>query len=221
MRIVLYYGLILLVLSGCAVRYEEINEIKAQLALHEAQIAYLSGQLRRYETVINPEPIEQTVQIVVQEREAVPPVQPQVQPPVQTYTLSRLPDTMTMDEMTRVYNQGLRHYEARDFAAAIRDFTVIATHSPNHELAANAIYWMGESYFAMADFTAARTEFQRIQDQFPNSNKFVDAQVKIAMTWIRQGRRDLARSILEAIRRDFPNYERMNVVEQQLRLIRG
>jgi len=49
MRIVLYFGLILLVLSGCAVRYEEINEIKAQLALHEAQIAYLSGQLRRYE----------------------------------------------------------------------------------------------------------------------------------------------------------------------------
>jgi len=219
MRILLCFSLILLLLSGCVARYEGIDEIKSQLANHEVQIANLSNQLRRLETETLKEPsleiATQHPQIIVPERETIPQIQPQTQ------TLHRVPDPMTMDEMTRLYNQGLRHYEARDFAAAIRDFTIISTHSPNHEMASNAIYWMGESYYALADFTAARAEFQRIQDQFPSSNKFVDAQVKIAMTWIRQGRRDLARGILEAIRRDFPNYERMNVVDQQLRLIRG
>ena len=220
MRIVFYFGLILLLLSGCVARYEGLDEIRNQLALLEAQVAYLNSQLRQYEVEAVYEPALHT-QIVVHEREAIPQTQPPIQPQAQPQTLPRLPDSMTLDEMSRLYNQGLRHYEARDFAAAIRDFTAVATHSQNNDLVANSIYWTGEAYFAMADFTAARTEFQRIQDQFPNSNKFVDAQVKIAMTWIRQGRRDLARGILEAIRRDFPNYERMNVVDQQLRLIRG
>ena len=212
MRILLSFSLILLLITGCATRYEGLDDLRNQIAIHEAQIAVLSNQVRHFDSETAQETsnlIQTQVQAVSQERDTPPQILP------------RLPDSMTLDEMSRLYNQGLRHYEARDFAAAIRDFTVIATHSPNHELAANAIYWMGESYFALADFTAARAEFQRIQEQHPNSNKFIDAQVKIAMTWLRQGRRDLARGILEAIRRDFPNYERMSVVDQQLRLIRG
>ena len=119
-----------------------------------------------------------------------------------------------------LYEQGRNQYEARDFAGAITTFQQVLEQSPDHDLAANSIYWIGESYYAMADFTAARQAFQRVQDNYPNSNKFIDAQVKIAMTWIRHGNNNQARTILQAIKRDFPNYERMHVVDQNLRLVR-
>ena len=213
MRVLILF-LVVLMSVGCAVQYEVLDDIRNQLAAQEAQLTMLRNQLRQYEEqeqaiALQEQVIIQQEQITIQVTENVP------------QTQIRVHNAMTSDEIARLYNRGLRHYESREFAAAIRDFQAISNHSPNHVLAANAVYWTGESFFALADFAAARTEFQRVTEQYPNSNKFIDAHVKIAMTWIRQGRRDLARNILEGIRRDFPNYERMDVVNQQLRLLRG
>ena len=213
MRVLILF-LVTLLSVGCAVQYGELDDIRNQLAVQEAQLTILRNQVRQYEAqeqdrILQEQAIIQQEQITLQEAENV------------QQTQIRVHNAMTADEITRLYNRGLRHYESREFAAAIRDFQAIVNHSPGHELVANAIYWTGESFFALADFAAARIEFQRVVDQFPNSNKFIDSHVKIALTWVRQGRRDIARTMLEAVRRDFPNYERMDVVNQQLRLLRG
>jgi len=129
-----------------------------------------------------------------------------------------IPGSILDDEVNSMYQEAYRLYEMRDYPSAIRLFTQITRQAPNHTLAANSTYWIGECYYAMADFSAARLAFQTVQDQYPDSNKFIDAQVKIAMTWIRQNRKDQARTILLAIKRDFPTYERMSVVDQNLRL---
>ena len=203
MKKIILLGLVLLILSGCSSNRKRINELSQVIATQEEQIAFLLYRMfeqhRREDIVIEIEPVELPQTIIA---DVV------------------IPSRLTDQEINRLYNEGRRNYESRDFAAAIRAFSVIANDMPNHELAANSVYWIGESFYALADFTAARLYFQRVQDQYPDSNKFVDAQVKIAMTWIRQNRRDLARTILEAVRRDFPNYERMSLVDQNLRLIR-
>ena len=99
-------------------------------------------------------------------------------------------------------------------------FNDIVSRAPNHDLAANSIYWTGESFWALGDYSAARLSFQRVVDQHPNSNKYIDSQVKIAMTWMRQNNNARAREILERVRRDHPNYERMHVVNENLRMLR-
>jgi len=215
MRKIFYLILVLLVLSGCSSNRKRINELSQRVATQEEQITFLVSQMRvlnfEHSRDLIGQEILDTQDIVIESVE---------QPPQVIIVSPAIPSSLTDQEISRLYNEGRRSYESRDFAAAIRAFSVIANEAPEHALAANSVYWIGESFYALADFSAARLYFQRVQDQYPGSNKFVDAQVKIAMTWIRQNRRDIARTILEAVRRDFPNYERMSVVDQNLRLIR-
>ena len=217
-------GFVLLILSACSVSQRDVNHMRTRIASQEEQIAILEAQIQMLDfenaRLISQQdhtqdfaPATQTPSWEIENSQR----QQQEQ---QTPIVVNVPSGLSDFDINALYNEGRRHYESRDFAAAIRAFTVISTQAPRHELAANSVYWTGESFYALADFSAARLSFQRIQDNYPTSNKFIDAQVKIAMTWIRQNRRDLARTILEAIKRDFPNYERMNVVDQNLRLVR-
>ena len=129
------------------------------------------------------------------------------------------PPTMNNDaESLRLYNEARKLYEARDPSAAIRVFNAVIVRNTDVELTANSYYWIGECYYYLEDYAAARLSFQKVVDQYPNSPKLVDSHVKIALTWIRHQQKDLAREILLKVKKDYPNYERMNVVEKNLKL---
>jgi len=235
MKNFLIVGLIFITLSACSVKKAHIEEINSRLASQEERITILTEQIM----LLDFESIRVAQNQLQSQRTEGRSISTTVSPtltsdtsmsttpsslPSQTSTPNPLSETQrgaSETDINRVYNEGMRHYERRDFAAAIRSFNSIPAQYPNHELVANAHYWTGESYYGMGDFTAAREAFQIVLDRYPNSNKAVDSQVKIAMTWIRQNRPEQARVILEAVRREHPNYERMSVVEQNLRLVRG
>ena len=218
MKKLIIIGLVLLVFVSCSVSKKEIQEINRRLNSHEEKIAILTEQIM----LLDFESIRQASnQTQNQRREFIPPTSTQnIQtPPQQTQNTTSTGRGRTEAEIHIIYEEGLRQYHNRDFAAAIRSFNIITNQAPTHDLVSNAYYWIGESYYAMGDFSAARLSFQVIIDRYQNSNKYWDSQVKIAMTWMRQNRGEQARAILEAIRRDNPNYERMDLVEQNLRQI--
>jgi TolA-binding protein len=210
-------SLIVILLSGCAVKRSKFKQLEGRVVTAEEKISILEEQFLLTDfTSIN-----LTNEHIQALNSRLNILESRVyQTPDNSFTsnIDHIPGNMVDDEIHRLYNEGRRLYEIRDFSSAIRVLTSVAQQAPNHDLAANSHYWIGESYYAMGDFSAARQSFQHVQDRYPNSNKFIDAQVKIAMTWIRQNRRDLARPILLAIKRDFPNYERMSLVDQNLRL---
>jgi len=202
MKYFYFITLAFILLISCTSNKAQIEEINRKIASTDEKISILTEQL----ILLNSENLRTPQEIVI---EVTQPQTEQVTHP-----------SLSEDELNRLYNNGMRQYNARDYPGAIRTFQVIIARAPAHELAANAQYWTGESYYGMGDFTAARHSFQIVVEQYPNSNKFLDSQVKIAMTWIRQNRPETARSILEFIRRNYPNYERMALVEQNLRAIR-
>lgn len=207
--------IVLIMMTACAVSKKEVEQLNKRLTELEDRMMLINveNNIAQSDMIVNQ---FRTLNNRVNAIESAT-----VQRPQQTATpVVNIPGSIADEEITKIYNEGRTHYESRNYPAAIRSFTLVTTQAPTHDLAANSLYWIGESYYALADFSAARLAFQKLQDNYPNSNKFIDAQVKIAMTWIRQNRKDQARRILEAIKRDFPNYERMPIVDQNLRLTR-
>lgn len=231
----LIIGLIVFsVLSACAVSKKDIEDINNQIALQNEKIAHLEELMKNHSfspdragTVSDQSSQNRALMSQLQsfnnrltalETGTTPSSPISVSQPVTVETPGPVSSGTDNTTINRLYQEGRTAYESREFPRAIRAFQTIIDQDPNHDLAANSQYWIGESYYALADFSAARLAFQKIQENYPNSNKFIDAQLKIAMTWIRQNRREQARTILQAIKRDFPNYERMSLVDQNLRL---
>jgi tol-pal system protein YbgF len=213
MKKIIILSLVLILLSACAVKRSDYRNLEQRVAMLEEKLLIFDDSVQSSDI--------HSIHLINQHIHALNTRINQIESrggtfsdPIVTTPITNVPT----DQITQLYEQSLRQYHARDFSSAIRGFSSVAQSAPQHELAANSFYWMGECFYAMADYTAARENFQIVTDRYPTSNKFVDAQVKIAMTWLRQGNRAAARTILLAIKRDFPNYERMTLVDQNLRL---
>jgi len=211
---ILFVCLIVMIFVGCAVNKSYVDSIEARLSDTEDTVAQLQEQIRsaEYNRMGSQNDNIQALinRISILENRLS---QETINTPV-----TQIPGSIMDDDVNAQYREAMRLYEGRDYPQSIRIFSNITRQAPRHDLAANSHYWIGECYYAMADFSAARLAFQNVVDQYPDSNKFIDSLVKIAMTWLRQNEKNQARTILLAIKRDYPTYERMSVVDQQLRL---
>jgi len=212
---ILFICLVVVMFVGCAVS-KYVDPIDARLTDTEETVARLQEQVRvlEYNRQSSQNDSNQMQALInrigiLENRLA----QESINTPV-----TQIPGSIMDDDVNTQYREAMRQYEGRDYPQAIRNFSNIVRQAPRHDLAANSHYWIGECYYAMADFSAARLAFQNVVDQYPDSNKYIDSLVKIAMTWLRQNEKSQARTILLAIKRDYPTYERMSVVDQQLRL---
>jgi len=94
-------------------------------------------------------------------------------------------------------------------------FTFLLRHA-DHDLADNALYWIGESYYGEKDFANAIRYFQRIIDEHPGGNKVPDAMVKAALSLQRLGEGGQGRFLLEQVIRVFPGSQAAGVARQKL-----
>jgi TolA-binding protein len=214
------FCLILVVLSGCAVSKEKVEKLETRVTTAEERIMILEDQISSMD-VSSVHIINEHIQALnnrlnnLEGKSGNNSFNPE---PVHVTPVEQIRGSIMDDEINTLYNEGRRLYESRDYPGSIRLLTQVSQQSPNHELSANALYWIGECYYALADFSAARLSFQKVQDTYPSSSKYIDSQLKIAMTWIKQNNKSNARTILLSIKRDHPSYERMIIVDQQLKL---
>lgn len=64
------------------------------------------------------------------------------------------------DESSRLFNQFLRNH-------------------PDHDLADNALYWLGESYYVTQNYETALQTFRAMTQRYPDGDKAADAELKI------------------------------------------
>jgi len=74
-----------------------------------------------------------------------------------------------------------------------------------HELAANAQYWLGEVYYVKRAFPAALAAFETVLTQFPASRKLPDALLKAGYCHYELGNYGLARRALARVTQEFPD----------------
>lgn len=94
--------------------------------------------------------------------------------------------------------------EGRYDAAAAALKTFLSRHR-EHELASNALYWLGEVHYVRRDYPAALGAFEGVLKDYPGARKSPDALLKAGYCQYELQRYAPARATLTRLVRDFPD----------------
>ncbi|TXH68152.1 MAG: tol-pal system protein YbgF [Thiothrix sp.] len=87
---------------------------------------------------------------------------------------------------------------------------------PQHELAANAQYWLAEALYAQKDFEGASKEFMKVLKQYKDSPKSSGAALKLGYSFYELQQWEYARRTLEDTVRFFPDSSSAKLAEARL-----
>lgn len=102
------------------------------------------------------------------------------------------------------YNQAYKLLvnDPKSAVPAFRDFMI---NHPEHELVANAQYWLGEALYAQKDYAGATEEFMQVLKEHKGSPKAPGAALKLGYSFYELRQWDFARRTLEDTVRFFPD----------------
>ena len=75
---------------------------------------------------------------------------------------------------------------------------------PDHDLADNALYWIGESWYAQAQWLQAAQAFLKVAKEYPRGNKVPDAMYKLARSYEKIGDDAGAVEVLRQLAKHYP-----------------
>ena len=93
---------------------------------------------------------------------------------------------------------------AGDYAAAAEGMQQFLKNNPGHELAGNAVYWLGETYYVRKDYQRAATQFMEGFEKYPQSHKAPDNLLKLGMTLAVLDHKAEACQALGEVRKKYP-----------------
>lgn len=100
-------------------------------------------------------------------------------------------------------------------ATALREF--MARHA-GHELAPNALYWLGEAHYVRREYPAALAAFESLLRDYPGNRKSADALLKVGYCQAELQRPGPARATLTRVVQEYPDTQA--AAEAQMRLAR-
>lgn len=106
-----------------------------------------------------------------------------------------------------LYLKGLDLLKAGDLVSAREHFTKFLDQNPNHELSANAHYWIGETYYSEKNYEAAILSYQEVIKNYPGKEKVSAAMLKQAMSFEAIKDTKSAKFILKKLVDGFPKSE--------------
>lgn len=108
------------------------------------------------------------------------------------------------DPAVALYNQAKALLDGEQMAAARSLFEKLRDGHPDHDLADNALYWIGESWYAQAQWLQAAQFFLRVAKEYPRGNKVPDAMYKLARSYERMGDESGAVEVLKQLGKHYP-----------------
>lgn len=82
-----------------------------------------------------------------------------------------------------LYMKGLEIFKSGDMSSAREQFTKFLEQNPQHELVANAHYWIGETYYSDKNYESAILAYQEVIKNYPGKEKVTAAMLKQAMAF--------------------------------------
>lgn len=93
--------------------------------------------------------------------------------------------------------------------------TFVARH-PEHELAPNALYWLGEAHYVQRDYPAALAAFESLLRDYPGARKAPDALLKAGYSQQEMKRLGAARALLTRVVEEYPDTQAAAEAEARL-----
>ena len=103
-----------------------------------------------------------------------------------------------------LYMKGLDTFKAGNMPAAREIFTKFLEQYPQHNLAANAHYWIGETHYSEKSYEPAILAFQEVIKNFPTKDKVPAAMLKQAMAFNAINDTKSAKYVLKKLGEAFP-----------------
>jgi tol-pal system protein YbgF len=119
-----------------------------------------------------------------------------------------------------VYMKGLDTFKAGDMPAAREIFTRFLEKYPQHDLAANAHYWIGETHYSEKNYEPAILSFQDVIKNYPANNKVPAAMLKQAMAFHAINDIKSAKYVLKKLGEVFPKSDEAIKAKELLREIK-
>jgi len=119
-----------------------------------------------------------------------------------------------------LYMKGLDTFKTGDMPAAREIFTRFLEQYPQHELAANAHYWVGETHYSEKSYEPAILAFQDVIKNFPTKDKVPAAMLKQAMAFNAINDTKSAKYVLKKLGETFPKSDEAIKAKELLKEIR-
>lgn len=119
-----------------------------------------------------------------------------------------------------LYLKGLDTFKAGDMPAARELFTKFIEQNPQHELVANAQYWIGETHYSEKSYEPAILAFQEVIKNFPTKEKVSAAMLKQAMAFRDIKDAKSAKYVLKKLVEGFPKSEEAKKAKELLKEIK-
>ncbi len=112
-----------------------------------------------------------------------------------------------LDPTASLYEKGKSLFDQGQIAESRRVFETLHRQYPRHDLADNALYWIGEGYYAQAQWLTSAQAFLRVAKEYPRGNKVPDAMLKMALCYRKLGDDHGADDVLKQLTRLYPGTE--------------
>lgn len=116
-----------------------------------------------------------------------------------------------------LYQQGLDSFKGGNTQRARELLTKFVEQHPNHELAANAHYWIGETYYTEKVYDQAILEFEKVIKNYPGKEKVPAAMFKQALAFKGLGDKKSARYVLGKLIENFPRSSEAGMAKAKLK----
>jgi tol-pal system protein YbgF len=132
--------------------------------------------------------------------------------------LSRPKEVAPTPEST--YMKGLDAFKAGDLPGARETFTKFLEQYPQHDLAANAQYWIGETYYSEKNYEPAILAFQEVIKVYPLKDKVPAAMLKQAMAFRAIDDSKSAKYVLKKLTEGYPKSDEAAKAKELLKEIK-
>ncbi len=91
-------------------------------------------------------------------------------------------NTMNIDP-DLLYKDAMEFIKKGEYSKAEQNFKIIISKFPKHELAGNAVYWLGETYYVRSDYANAVSTFADGVKKYGDSQKGPDSLLKLGLSF--------------------------------------
>lgn len=116
-----------------------------------------------------------------------------------------------------LYQQGLDSFKGSNTQKARELFTKFVEQHPNHDLVANAHYWIGETYYTEKIYDQAILEYEKVIKNYPGKEKVPAAMFKQALAFKGMGDKKSARYVLGKLIENFPRSSEAGMAKAKLK----
>ena len=106
-----------------------------------------------------------------------------------------------------LYMKGLETFKSGDMPAAREQFTNFLEQNPQHDLAANAHFWIGETHFNEKSYEPAILAYQEVIKNYPGKDKVTAAMLKQGMAFREIKDIKSAKFVLKKLAEGYPKSE--------------